>query len=1117
MEKPKQELFVNNASSEKANEEYGYGPSIELSGDEGLKAALEKKLIEYGDRLEYDQHISNVYKYKILEKLLDEGSVIPGDLFRELDKDKEFNASTFYEVMEVVRNYVENEGVGNVGGTGLIGHGVVKEKPGYSDFVPREKTENNLPKDDIEDAVFVDGKISEKEGFVRGENEDKSQSRKIEFEDFETLEEVEKAFLAAKVVFTELAKHSNNEVEKVAGERMIHLFEDSTEHDKNLAKKHKEKYLKHLYLCVDRLKEGLSSSSSVSEKEKVSEDLTEEGRVVVEPESEERPVIATEKNEEKTDTPYKIARAELLQTKKDYQVKKETYDQALDNYYREEANASLFKKIGKNILGFQPDLPQELKDLEKAYKDQKGLYANSLNSVLVERGKVNYKNYGNEKGELITPENPLVNKPYESSSDSTKIAFARKFILKPNEQLLQKQEAIALSEAQKSRMNRILGLMSKNKWAVRAGVVTLAGLAGAMTGGLAAFAMGAGLQASKILAGTVSGGLAGGAVRKYKQGAVDEAIKAVGATTENIQKNFSIADLDKLEDSLVTAQKIKDEKISEQKKASILAAVVAGGAVSGAWHMADSGEVIANASEKINDATNGMGKVADSVWRDNPALADLVGGEASSAPGYQGEGVENPIKNEVTDVWNASAENADTFELSLTKEISIPNYGMDGAKTFEIILQDVKLLSSTNLPGTLSPSEIGIIDRFIHLTSADLLSAHPNMSESDLESHLFNKLQSRYGDEIWWKEGEITAIDIGEVKLNTLDKGDVVEVVAKDENISEIARDSSPVNNNVENTTTVTEGVESVREYTVVKGDTLWDIAEKSFAADLKGLTVTEKNQVLDLLLEKARTNLDLLKTINLKSGDVDLIYPKEEINLGPLGDELKRLVDLQKNGDLPSYQKQATLEIKTDSVAENRVPINFTKIATPIDLPERDAFAISADKVFNTPPPITPPNYFYDYPLDTIDRGENIVATPEKFPESPTSSNGNYFETPEYKKYVLEVFGTEKNFKLAFNNRISDVEKGTYDMFTRGIYDSPYNLLKSMTLEQIEKFDSRDSLDIRGDLGSSIKYETYLAWIQKINDIRASGVPYHPETRLSDLFSRYVVEEMVERTHANK
>lgn len=952
------------------------------------------------------------------------------------------------------------------------------------------------------------------EKYIQVETKGHHQSEKIDDEDFETLEEVEKSFSAAKTIFEELSKHSENLTEVTMGERMIHLFEDNKEQDKNLAKKNKEKYLKHLHLSIDRIRSEMTEISETTEKSikepqesRIDEGTENPDKALVTEKENNFPLHSTdnipksevENPEPPGPTPYEKARTELLSAKKEFQAKKSAYDSALDEYYQGEAKASLFEKAGK-FFGFKPDFPPELAQLEKEYKDLRGAYANLLNSALIERSKVSYASYKNEKDELITPETPLANKPYDINSDSTKVSYARKFILKPNEQLLKKQEAIALSEAQKSRMNRILALMSKNKWAFRAGIVTLAGLGAAATGGVAAFALGAGLQAARIAGGTLAGAAAAGGVGLYKQKGVNKAIEGVNTATENIKKEFSLDNLNELENELVTAQKIKDEKIRDKKTASIIAAVAAGGAVSGSWHAMDSGDVVANVSEKISDVTDEASKRVDSAWQNNPALSDLVDAERSPVPALETIG-----------------ESVDTFKLPITKEISISNYDINGVKDSEIILQDIKLSGENNPAESFNALDRDKVENTIRMYSSDLLSAHPNMSQVTLEKLLLEKLQNQYSGARWWDEAKITGVNIGDIKVSILEEGVSVDLPDDVKDISEVTVDENEGGYKLENEKVPANDLESVNKYEVVKGDTLWDITEKAYEQELKGLTEAEKNQVLGYLLEKARTNKELLETLNLRSGDVELIYPKEVINIGPLGEELKHLIELQRSGDLPEYSRQASLEIKTDDSVENRVPINFSGVRTPLEMPDTDAFKVSADSVFNTPPPITPPNYFYDNPMDTLDRGENMAVTPEKFPEPPTSSNGNYFETPEYKQRVIEVFGTEKNYNLAFNNRISDIESKTYDMFTRGLYDSPYTFMKSMTLEQIEKFDSRDSLEIRGDLGTNIKYETYLAWVQKIKDIQASGVPYHPETRLSDLFSRYVVEDMVERTNAKK
>ena len=107
--------------------------------------------------------------------------------------------------------------------------------------------------------------INNNEKLIQVETKGYNRSENIDIEDFETLEEVEKSFYAAKLVFEELSKRSDNLTEITMGERMIHLFEDSKEQDKNLAKKNKEKYLKHLHLCIDRIRGEITDYSDSGE------------------------------------------------------------------------------------------------------------------------------------------------------------------------------------------------------------------------------------------------------------------------------------------------------------------------------------------------------------------------------------------------------------------------------------------------------------------------------------------------------------------------------------------------------------------------------------------------------------------------------------------------------------------------------------------------------------------------------------------------------------------------------------------------------------------------------------------------------------------------------------
>lgn len=885
--------------------------------------------------------------------------------------------------------------------------------------------------------------------------------------DFPNVEEVEKSFLAKKAIFEELRKHSTNQTEIATAEQIIQLFENSHESDANLAKRNKENYLKHLNLAIERIRESFVNDSEIAENSEEYEEKVNEVGIAANSESE---IVEEEVgSEEKTD--YQVARAELLQTKKDYQVKKEAYDQALDNYYKEEANASVLQKT-KKFFGLQPEFPEELKRLEKDYKEVRGAYANNLNKALVERNKVTYESYSNEKGESVIPVTPLSNKSYDINSDSVKVSYANKFILKPNKQLLERQEAILLTEAQKSQLNRILSLMSKNKWAFRAGIVTIAGLGAAAGGGVAAFALGAGWQAAKIATGTLVGSAAAEGVSQYKQKDVDRAGKLVDEVSENAKREFSIEGLDGLEEELIKAQKNKDESIKAQKKASMAAAFATGGIFSAGWHLGLDPDVITNSPDKLSGNSDKISAEVNSAWNKNPEeLADLIGGEPAKV-----------INQTEVD----SAENiTPSIEIPMQEKVSLTSYDNYGNEARIVHLNDIKLLSTNSKLEDLDTfqSQKEAVKKAIFFASNDMLAAHPNIANTALENFVFEKLQKQFGDASWWNDAKLTGVNFGDVSVEIPEKNANPEIPVvennNEDNVSVTAVDEVPHKVNIEKLEASQEVGESVK-YTVERNDTLWDITEKVYKDELKGLTESEKNKIIGSLMEKARTDNALLETLNLRSGDIELIYPKEVIDLGPLGDELKKLIELQKNSELTDYSKKVHLAIEnTDPV--KKIPINFQGSGVA----NVDSYEIE------TPKAVSEVN---DTPFHHKVELESVKSyTPLNFA----------------KQQIIDVFGTEKRYEIAFNNLISDIEKDTYDMFTRGLFNSPYSLMKSMTLNEIKEFDNLDTREIREQLDeNNIKYETYLAWLQKIRDIQHSGLSYNSETKLSDLLTRHVIDQ---------
>lgn len=76
-----------------------------------------------------------------------------------------------------------------------------------------------------------------------------------------------------------------------------------------------------------------------------------------------------------------------------------------------------------------------------------------------------------------------------------------------------------------------------------------------------------------------------------------------------------------------------------------------------------------------------------------------------------------------------------------------------------------------------------------------------------------------------------------------------------------------------------------VGDHVVEGGDTLWKITGESFADQLEGLSETQQNQVLDAVFDDLRQNPDLVRELGIRSGNVDLIYPQDTLQMSLLSD----------------------------------------------------------------------------------------------------------------------------------------------------------------------------------------------------------------------------------------
>jgi hypothetical protein len=681
-----------------------------------------------------------------------------------------------------------------------------------------------------------------------------------------------------------------------------------------------------------------------------------------EQQSAKQEIETVKKEPEKTETEksgietYEKARAELLAKKQEYLGngkkpgdegyilgKEKEYKQALEDWHFQKANAGTLDKIS-SFFGFKPEMPPELQALEMEYKKSKSEYAKSLQLAMSERSKLKYKV---EEGKVLAvyrnnenDESLKSNKEFNINTDKVKLAFANKFVLGPYRERLAQQKEL-LNDQKQNVVTDLMAKMSKHKVSIRVGVIALAGLAGAATGGLLTGVGFAGLRAGKMLAGTVAGGLAGGVAHKFMQGSVDEAKSNYEQVNKNVVGNFTVDDLDKLEDQILSAQENIDSKLKQQKWASIGVSVLAGAGVSGVLHS-----------------------------------------------------VENAVANDVPTV-----------------------------------------VSGIGRPNTTGSVEVGF-----------------NGSEID----------------------GIAGTDESEITVDD-------KTVTPTPTPTEVPDNILVANNEISQT------------HTVVRGDTLWDIMEEKYASELKDLSVAEKNQVLGRLFDKVRADTELRDSIGLKSGDIEYIYPGEKINLSSLKDELNRIVEIEKSEDPSSYVKKAVLSIEVDDQGVTKIPIN-----TVTDGIVKDEFPLQK-VVMVEPPPIAPVE-------------ETVVSN---FSNPPVVLNANnYFNTTIYKDYVIEMFGSEKQFNQVLNKEIVSVDSKAFDIFnSRTSYNNTYEFFKEMPLRDIENLSTRNPSELRQIFSEyNIRYDSYLAWIDKIKEIKTSGINYKPETHLSDLFSRYVVE-----TNANK
>lgn len=499
---------------------------------------------------------------------------------------------------------------------------------------------------------------------------------------------------------------------------------------------------------------------SAAEKAKEAETLKAEWRESVGLAS-ERPVDVLKPEErEILNSKYKAERAKSIEARRNFKEIESDYQFNLKEFYNQKAEQSVFGKLAdgtRKLFGGQPKLTPKLEGLEIAYKQARKEYAIALNEALFTRSGATFGN-----------------KIYSETSDSTKQAFGEKFILKPRKVLLKFQEDLFLSQQENSKWKPVIDLMRKHKGKFRAlGLLTAAGV-GAATGGAAL----AGLHSVRWGVSTFGGAALAEAVYRQRQSEVDKIKKSIEMLEEDTKRNFSIGDIDSFGDSL-TKQDYKKEIAEIRKKAlSTGAAIGFGGLMSAGASMIDipSGTGVARVQDEgaVNNGSEATTSTDEAIRLAherrtleieqrvndiNRAVAEDNARVAAERMGVSYRPPAGPVANEAIQSFAVTPET-----LLQMGGVKVPHYSPSGELISQTTVSNIRL-EGTNLSGlvenALPDSVVTEVYSYINMRVNDILAAHPNFSQIQLEKELFKDLENVYGGKEWWTSAKINEVKIG--------------------------------------------------------------------------------------------------------------------------------------------------------------------------------------------------------------------------------------------------------------------------------------------------------------------------------------------------------------------
>ncbi len=532
---------------------------------------------------------------------------------------------------------------------------------------------------------------------------------------------------------------------------------------------------------------------------------------------------------------YADKRTELLENGKSFRALEKDYQTEVDNFYNQSGLAGNFNKV-KSFLGFRPQLPKAVQQKRDEYVKAKAAYARLLNDSLQLRSEVERVKVLSDikTGEGLNIER-FENRSYNQEDTATKAAFLQKFVLKPNQELLAKQEVYLLNEDQRAVRDRLLQKFMSSKY--KTPVLIGGGALLVASGGLSTLAaMGAGFG-----------------VRRLTRGGVEKA----EADRDKLKQSFSLDKLEEQESNLLSAEETLRVKKRNRKYLSAAAAAAAGGLVN------TYGDGLANSLSPISRAEASI----------DPEV--IYGNESLDIPSY--------IDLTSTDVTTPD-------------DSVIPGFNMTDPVVDEGLPEsDFESDSTLEVPGEIQNEALQETDPTTADITTDNTFVRERLTYSDRQPDLSSVNNLGAPREV------DRALSFGEVR--SPDSFETVYQTGQE----------------------ITPDIEVVpHEYVVTRGDRLWKIVEREFPDYLRDLNVSQRNAALDALFKTIQNDPETLQIIGLQSGNVDLIYPGESLDLSPLGEKLRSVVQERFGVSVDSIDTNPDTYLETSqvsSVSSNPTP----------------------------------------------------------------------------------------------------------------------------------------------------------------------------------------------------